>query len=213
MKHDAGVTFITGRRGSGKTTWLTNALKTEGRVIVFSPIERDFRKGFDQVSDLRGLTAVLRRKWGRGFRVKYTPPETDAGMVKALHELTLLVRALQEPYAQDRDRRQITIAVDEANQAFPHHRPPGMDGFRWALLQGRNWGINIYAATQRPTLVHPDLRDNAERLIVFALMGDNALQAVTAAVGREHTDAIRKLENHQYIAFENGRATRGTNKL
>lgn len=211
--HDASITFIVGRRGSGKSTWLQAALAADRRLIVFAPILRDFRDGFIQVDSLKGLVSAMRRCWNtkKGFRIAYRPPQDDAGIVQALHDVAMVLRRVQQPYAEDRDSRQITLAVDEANLSFPHSRPKGLDGFKWAILQGRHWGINIFAATQRPTLVHPDLRDNAERWIVFPLSGDAALATVFQAVGRTHESDLRTLENHRYIEFKDGRAVKGQN--
>ena len=213
MAHDASITLLVGRRGGGKSTQLEHRLRGNRRLITFAPILRDFRHGYVQAHGLAEVGRIMRRNWRsrKGFRIAYRPPDDELSTIKALHGLSMLLRQVQAPYMADLDDRQITLAVDEANLSFPHHRPRGLDGFKWAILQGRHAGINIFAATQRPTLVHPDLRDNADRWIVFPVGGDQALSTVLQAVGRHHADAIRALPNHHFIEFADGHARPGKN--
>lgn len=186
---------------------MQQTLKDNRRLIAFAPIMRDFRAGYVQVSSIKALLKALQKRWETGFRIAYRPSEGDE--IAELHRVALLLKGAQAPYAHDRDNRQITLAVDEINLSFPHSRPAGIDGFKWAILQGRHWGINIVAATQRPQLVHPDLRDNADTWIVFALGGDQALSAVLAAHGRAHAEPLRALPNYHFIAFSDGAARPG----
>lgn len=211
MPQDAGITFIVGRRGSGKTTKLELLLKGNRRCIVFAPIRRDFRAGFLQTDSLATVKRIMRRRWNdpRGFRIAYRPP--DGKCMAGLHHLSVMLRGIQKPYELDQDTRQITLAVDEANLGFPHSRPTGMDGFKFAILQGRHSGINIIAATQRPALVSPDLRDNADELYIFALGGDNSIARVVEVTGSQYKEPIRQLANHQYLHYADGVATMGEN--
>jgi len=210
MPRDASITFIVGRRGSGKTTQAEHRLRSCGRLIVFAPIRSDFRRGYTQVKTLRGLLAHLQRNWQRGFRLAYRPPAA-ADLTVPLDRLARLVLQVQQPYADERETRQVTLAVDEANLGFPHHRDPTLKAFAFAVLQGRHYGVNIVGITQRPTQVDPILRDNADRWIVFPLGGDRALDSVLAAVGRRHADAIRRLTNHQFLEFADGEVRAGRN--
>lgn len=211
MPRDASITFIVGRRGSGKTTQAELRLRRERRVVVFAPILGDYQRGFAQLRSLRGVKDHMRRNWQRGFRIAYRPPER-LELVDVLDQLAELLRKVQRPYADGRAAQQLTLAVDEANLAFPPSRP-GQSGqaFKWACLQGRHYGINIVAITQRPTLVDPSLRDNADEWLVFPLGGDNALGVVLQAVGRRHAEAIRALSNHHYLEFADGQVSAGLN--
>lgn len=211
MAHDASIIFLVGRRNSGKSTRLEILLKDNRRCIVFAPIRRDFRKGFLQTDSLASVKRIMRRRWNdpRGFRIAYRPP--DGKCIAGLHHLSVMLRGIQKPYELDEDTRQITLAVDEANLAFPHSRPAGMDGFKFAILQGRHSGINIIAATQRPALVAPDLRDNADEMYIFALGGDSSIARVVEVTGSQYKEAIRCLELHTFLHFNNGVATMGKN--
>ena len=212
--NDVGVTYIVGRRNSGKSTLLETILKRHKRLIVLTAVPRDFQKGFSQAATLVEVVKLARRGWNTraGFRICYRPLETDMSRLPlCLSRLAELLRSMQVDYSLGHDPRKIKIAVDEANLFFPHHRPKGCDGFRWAVLQGRHWGLDIVAATQRPQLVAPDLRDNAEEWIVFPLGGDAALRATLDAVGSHHKPTIQALANHHFVRFRDGQTDPGQN--
>ena len=214
MTKDASVTGVYGRRGSGKTTWLERELKPCRRLIAVTPIVDDFTgRTYQHVATMGELVTVLRHRWnGRaGFRIVYRPEIEDDAMVERLHTLSKIVRKVQQPYAERRDSRQITLAVDELNLAYPHSPPRGLDAFTWSVLQGRHWGVNVYGATQRPTDVNPKFRGNCDRVICFPLADDRSIKAVTDVAGSRHKEALQALENHRYLELVNGAATAGRN--
>lgn len=207
MKHDAKCAFIVGKRGAGKTTLLTALLKTNKRHIVTTTVPRDFKRGYIQCRSLNDIKAALKKNWNKGFKICFRM-EHEAGdfdgPIKDLHDLSLFIQKVQDNYVKDIDSRRITLAVDEVTRQFPHNRPKGMDGFRTLILEGRNWGVNLVAATQRPTLIPPDFRDNVDDLFVLAVGGDNALEKVSEYVGREHKETVRALPKYRYLHFNDG---------
>lgn len=62
------------------------------------------------------------------------------------------------------------IFVDEAHHIFGHTQKENF----WMLTQGRHYGMHFYPITQRPTKVHPDVRNNCARCYMFRLAQDDA---------------------------------------
>ena len=215
---DAECRLIVGHRGSGKSTLLASLLDGERRVIAWTTKREDFAD-MVTVRGLKDLKTALRRRWNtkKGFRIRYLvdhiEPGDEAAMIWELHSLTLFLKAIQEPYASGRDSRPIVFAVDEVQRAFPHSRPQGANAFRWAIEEGRSWGLRLWVATQRPTRIPPDFRDNVDKLYVLRLGGDTALKTVSDFTGKGHIPALRKLQKRQVLVFdEDGRHGPMSNK-
>lgn len=206
--HDAKCRFLVGQRGSGKSTLMAQLMKGEKRLIVTTTVPRDFRRGFIQCTTVTQVRDALRANWQKGFkiclRMDHHDIEDQVGPVRDLHNLSILLRQVQDNYVRDIDTRRIHLYVDEITRQFPHTRPRGMDGFKWAILEGRNWGIDITVATQRPTLLPPDYRDNVDDLFVLSVGGDSALDSVVQYVGRGYRDRVRDLPKYQYLHFVGG---------
>ena len=211
MLRDAECQLVVGSRGAGKTTLLERKLAGNRRCVVWTTKREDFRAGYDQASNRRQLLSILRRNWNskKGVRVCYRPrevkPGDDAPLIWELHHLVLMLKAAQDPYADGRDTRKLTLVVDEIQRCFPHHRPKGANAFRWAILEGRSWGLELIAATQRPTLIPPDFRDNVDEFYVMKVGGNTALDNVVSFVGRDHAERIRRLEKRQVLIIRDGR--------
>lgn len=207
MMHDAACRFLVGKRGAGKSTLLMAMLKSQKRLIVTTTVPRDFKRGFIQCETLTQVRDALKKNWAKGFRICFRmlhPLDDAIGPARDLHNLSILVKQVQENYALDRDSRRIHVAVDEITRQFPHQRPQGMDGFKWMILEGRNWGIDLTVATQRPTLLPPDFRDNIDDFFVLSVGGDTALQKVCEIVGAEHKEQVRSLQKYRYLHFHDG---------
>ena len=212
MIRDATVTAVYGRRGGGKTTWLERELRPCRRLIAMTPVLDDFTgRGYQQAGSLKQVLQLLARRWSTGFRIVFRPPVENDAPIERLHGLASLVRQVQRPYAEGRDRRQITLAADELNLAYPHSRPRGLDAFTWAVLQGRHWGVNVVGAAQRPTDVDPKFRGNCDRTICFPLADDRSVKAVTDVYGTRHREALQALTNHHFLELRDGLATPGKN--
>ncbi len=208
MKHDAICRFAVGRRGAGKSTLFAELIKRESRVIVTTTVPRDFKRGFIQCRTIKEVRDALKKNWQKGFKICFRmlhDIEDMVGPVRDLHNLSILLKKVQDNYVEDIDHRRIHLFVDEVTRPFPHSRPKGMDGFKWAILEGRNWGIDITVATQRPTLLPPDFRDNLDDLFVLAVGGANALESVCDYVGRTYREQVRDLQKYRYLHFSGGR--------
>tara|TARA_R110002073_G_scaffold29354_1_gene92606 strand:- start:6642 stop:7223 length:582 start_codon:yes stop_codon:yes gene_type:complete len=189
---------------------MLSLLKQHKRKVVFAGSPRDFtvKDGYYQAHTIAGLLKYIKKKWHGNFSVVFRPPET--GIPEALHNIALALLKLQLGYYNGEHTGKIMLAVDELNISFGHKRPRQFDGFERAILQGAHYGLELMGATQRPTLVHPDFRDNATVVYFFPVMGDVG-DVVRACLGSEHAKELKGLKNHSFIVTDNGDISRGKN--
>lgn len=205
---DAEHTLVVGATGGGKST-LTMAMlaKATSTIAMTTKLhDYDAKDGWIQVKSVNGLMACLAAKFKakEHFKVCYRVPVGPDEMelpIKALDAVSRRLYTFMTPYAAKRHRRQIGLVVDEAHRFFPHNRPKGLNGFVWAISEGRAWGINILFATQRPTNIPPDFRDNVTNYYVLMLGGDRAKEVVRAFVGSE----LVLPEKYQYCLYRSGK--------
>ncbi|MCG8696312.1 MAG: hypothetical protein MI806_34265 [Minwuiales bacterium] len=202
--------MITGRRGSGKTTQVQQRLRGRRRIVVFDPVDeygRDHR--FGRADTLRGVLKRLKAGWSRGFKIAYVP---RGDPVKALHGLSMVIWQAQQPYADGRDRRKITLVAEELNLGFPATQlPKDLGGFRLLTLQGRHRGVEIVGVTQRPAEISATFRGQVSDTWVFPLGEEIDIQRVLKQIGRKHETVLRHLRDHHFIKYSGGQVTFGKN--
>jgi hypothetical protein len=141
-------------------------------------------------------------------------PGKDEALIWALHHLVIFLKRVQGPYRDGADQRQLLLVIDEVQAFFPHQRPKGANAFRWAIEEGRSWGLRLWTATQRPTRIPPDFRDNLEYLYVLALGMGGGIEAIREFVGREEIKRLKGLKKHEVICYRKDDQTvlEGTSK-
>lgn len=189
---------------------MLSLLKRHNRKIVFAASPRDFtvKDGYYQARTIEGALKYIAKKWNGNFSVVFRPPET--GWPEELSKLSFALLKIQRGYYEGDHGGKIMLAVDELNKSFGHRRPRDHDGFEQAILQGAHYGLELMGATQRPTLVHPDFRDNATIVYFFPVMGDVG-EVVRASIGSEYAKELKHLKNHHYIMTDNGDVSFGNN--
>lgn len=203
---DARCIFVTGRRGSGKTTRVQELIEGCRRLVAFDPLGqygREFR--WPMAADIRELHGFLVQHWRGDFRIAYTP---RSDFRRALHQLSAYLLRAMEPYERGRDRRKVTLIVEEMNLSVPvTPLPADMAGFLPLVLQGRHYGIEIIGVSQRPALVSADFRSACAETYVLPLGVEDH-----GAWGARFRGEIAGLQPHQFIRFADGLAARGENR-
>lgn len=212
MDKNAGVTFICGRRGSGKTTLAKAEIGPACRVVVFDPIGEYQHEGFTVAQSLGDVLAAIKRGRAAGFRVAYQPGVKES-LVAELHGLAMLLWEVQKPYFEGRDTRELTLLVDEMNLSYPNAIPNKLSGFTRLVLQGRHAGINLIGISQRPALVNTNFRDNATKTYVLPLGDHNSISTILSIIGRRNETRILELTPHHWLLWQDGRLSNGENKL
>ncbi|MGF1609731.1 MAG: helicase HerA domain-containing protein [Kiloniellales bacterium] len=210
---NAGRIGVWGRSGSGKSTYVKALIAARRRVVVFDPLSEYGRlRGFVTVRTVDAVRRELAKRWAGGFKIAYVPPSMSEAA--ALDRLALLVLAAQAPYRDGRDRRQLTLVVEEMNLSFPvGGLPAELRGFGEICSRGRHYGIEVIGVSQRIAEVATRFRGNCTATVVFAQQGPRDLRAAADALGFADPTEIRALGDHAYLRAEAGQLSRGKNRL
>ncbi len=203
---DADCIFVTGRRGSGKTTYVQRAVGAP-RVIVFDPLGQYAREfGWPLADNLKSLHRVVAERWRSP--APWRLALTVAGDLELeLHSLSVYLWHAMAPYERGRDRKKILLIVEEMNLSVPAHAlRKDRRGFMRLVLQGRHRGIAIIGVSQRPALVSADFRSSAAATVIFPLGVEDQ-----GYMGARFRGELAGLTPHHFVRFADGAATRGEN--
>ncbi|MDF1846192.1 MAG: zonular occludens toxin domain-containing protein [Parvibaculaceae bacterium] len=210
MSKDASIDCIFGMRGSGKSTKAIELFRKSNMPGIIIDPTRSWGKDLDvEVSgSLQAVVSKMRNNWRKKFRIVYKPPAGHEAA--ALHHISGLLFRAQSGYFSEKHSRQVMLVAEEANLSYPSRPLPGnMQGFTDAILQGRHYGINIIGISQRPALVHPNLRGNASDTYVFRLADDRSRSAVMEICGTRHRPTLQSLKKYHFMKISDGEVTLG----
>ena len=196
------VTTIIGCTGSGKTTLIKELLKGVAFHIVMTTKPSGFKRGWKQVSSWQELLKVLLKNYHQP-RLKIclrlvVGPQENALPVATLNGVANVLFKVQKMALKKGILRQIGLTVDEA-QVFCAHGA-NLEGTKWIVGQGREWGICPTFSTQRPTNIPPVIRDNAINLYVLMLGGETAVNSIKKLLG----PTLRKTKQYRYDLYREG---------
>ena len=204
MSHDASITVIVGMRGSGKSTLAASKVKKLNHPVIVIDPTGNWAKDLDvdETQSLRAVAGKIDQYWKHNFRIVFVP-HPELSPTETLHHLSKLIMEAQAGYKAGTHTRQIEIVVEEANIFYPSHRLTQQEqGFTSAILQGRHWGINITAITQRPQLISTNLRGNASVTYCLALSDDRAISSVMEQCGAKNKVKLQELPLFKYLKIE-----------
>lgn len=150
---------ICGASGSGKTAllreWMLSEDARNRRLMIYDP--------FGNLPGLRvdGARAALRSAARPHSATSLTDPDEYARLLPAVCALGAC-----------------TLIVDEAQDVFPAQGCP-LDRLR-AIRQGRNRGVGLLWATQRPTTCKTDLAGNSQGMIIGTLLAPADMSIASA---------------------------------
>lgn len=195
---DCGL--VLGRRGAGKsgcrTLFLEHELDRGRRCCLIDPKGDSWgirlnpdgsRSRFQEVAIFGGLHP--------DYELTEEMGET-LGQLVATHNLSCIIdmsalsiagmRRFARDFAEalfDHNTQPLTLFVDEADQLAPQPLPKDMTMLLHRMdrliRQGRHRGIFLWMFTQRPQVLHPNLRSQAESLITMRLTTPLDIKAAT----------------------------------
>lgn len=208
MSSDGKRQLIIGMTGSGKTKYTQRLIAKIPRLIIFDP-KRSYRKvassmGLVTFGDIEALHAYLVTHKNGRFRVLYEPePEHE---VRELHNVSVIVEALQEDFANELDNKKTMLVVEEAHTAAPN--PPTketkkLNGFARLNYMGREWGVDILTVLQMPQDVAMYVRNSVNRVACFMVANEDAIRASAKSIPRRGVEAaIEGLEKYHHVYFD-----------
>lgn len=174
------VVFVSGARGSGKSSWLKQYARGFGRVLVWDPMH-EYAEAFG-IAPVGSLSALVEDKGAP--LVVFAPDDPALVSAKAFDFFCLVAWT----------RGAGLVLVDEL--ATVTHAGKALGWWGRLIREGRHRQIEIAGAAQRPAEIDKTIIGNATRLVVFRLgrMRDRALMAEELDIDRAQIDALQPLE-------------------
>ena len=172
--------FVSGARGSGKSSWLKQYARGFGRVLVWDPMH-EYAEAFG-VSPVGSLSALVEAK---GAPICVFAPDDPALVSAKAFDFFCLVAWT---------RGAGLVLVDEL--ATVTHAGKALGWWGRLIREGRHRQIEIAGAAQRPAEIDKTIIGNATRLVVFRLgrRADRVLMAEELDIERAQIDALKPLE-------------------
>ncbi|MBI3868816.1 MAG: hypothetical protein HY299_09820 [Verrucomicrobia bacterium] len=190
--HRSSKILITGRSGTGKTTYFLRYLvgADHGKKFVFDGEgELGHKLGLAAARSTDQLGAQL---WRRSPYVIFDPSAMFAGE----HRKAFNFFCEWSFTASKSIRGKKLLAVDELQKISDSH---SID-WEWSLVleTGRRWGLDMVAISQAPNLIHNRVRNQLTEAVTFAHNDPNALSFLEG-VGFDPL-RIQSLPNGAFIA-------------
>lgn len=213
MKKDAQIVGVWGGRGSGKSTCVKELVRDRDRLIVFDPIgDWERERGYKGVKDFSALLLALKKNWSQGFRFVMTSPRGQDPRA-LLERLSMILFRVQEPYFHGKDRRKITLVVEEMALSYPERTLGAKErSFMELCNLGRHYGVEIIGISQRVAEVKKNFVGNCAEHYFFRMGAAIDAQTATQFIGSRHKEALTGLRDHEYLRFSRGNVERGRNR-
>jgi len=180
------VVLITGKTGSGKSVLMKEMILQQPRVIVFDSVleypAADPPFPAIYIYGYHDLVSFLVKNQRKPFRIVFVPIEDPQSKIilKTGEELTVFELVSKIIYET---LHQVTFAVEEiANYMNKNSLPLYFDKI---IRLGRHSSISIYATTQRPADMHPNLKAQCTKFISFKQHLPNDIDWIKQVIGDE----------------------------
>lgn len=199
---------VWGRSGSGKSSYVKQALKGRRRLVVFDPMDEYSGEGCKSVHTVAAVRAEMRRNWA-GFRIAYVPQAGDEPDL--LSELSRLLMWAQTPYKKSGGKvgSLLTLTVEEMNTCFPvAGGAANSKDFANICSRGRHYGIEVFGLSQRIAEVSTRFRGNCTETVALKQKGPRDIKAAADELGIGPAQ-IAALQPLQYLHEKDGVITPG----
>jgi hypothetical protein len=182
------IVGIVGRKGTGKSTYLHELLRSCPRFVVFDVMAEHVSQGHNRLESRAQLTHFL--KWSRNqltFASAYVP---GGDLGEEIEEVSRLVYA----------RGQLCFACEEVPlYTYPGYMPPLLGKL---VRTGRHRQIDIVWTAQRAAEVPKTLTALTDIWILFSQVEPRDLGALVDRCGREVADRVAALGLHDFFVFD-----------
>lgn len=211
---NAKITGLWGGRGSGKSTRAKELIADINRLIVIDPIgDWGKERGFMSFTNLNSLYRAIKRDWNRGFKFVLITPR-GSNPESTLNSLSDGIFLMQEPYKMGRDKRELTLVVEEMALTYPEKTlSKDNRNFLELVNLGRHSGVNIIGISQRMAEVKKGFISNCAEHYFFRMGSHVDYAAVGQIIGRQEVDKLKKLDDHHSLHFSRGVITPKINKF
>jgi len=175
--------LFAGQTGSGKTTLARELLSHREYVVVLDGKGTIDWPGYERATTLQHLYDSHPEKQPRLiFRPDYATLANE--------------RAMDDFFRWVYDRRRTTLYVDETasvtrGDIFPFH-------YGACLMRGRERGVEVWSATQRPMRIPIIAQSEAEHAYIFRLRMPQDRQRIEQTTGID-ADDIARLDKHFFL--------------
>jgi hypothetical protein len=187
------IVAVIGRKGSGKSTMLSERLRMADRLVVFDPLgEHCGKKGWlpNEISSLPELETFFR--WNRKrsqFATGYVPSEDleeeVEGVAGVLYQRGNLVFGIEE----------VPLICS------PSYLPRVLGKL---IRTGRHRQIDITWTAQRASECARTLTSLTDEFVLFSQTEPRDLDAIAARCGEDVADKVAELGRHDYITWDVG---------
>lgn len=178
IRLDSRFAFV-GKTGSGKTTLAGYLLQPAKRLVVFDPKGTLYGRWRLVDADARKLR-LLRR--GDDVRLRIGPESEYSDALELVLEAGM--------------RKPLTVYVDETYGLLRNGRAP--DGLIALATRGREHGIGLWIATQRPSWIPLHLLSEAEWFAQFRLQLTEDRKRMASLIGSE---ALQPIQGHDFLLY------------
>lgn len=177
-----------GQTGTGKSTLAPMLFPPNGHILVIDP--KGMFGGPGGLDDFQMVRNLHSLRWSRKSRIQLRlHPRLDDG------------ETWDRVFWWIWERKNTFVYIDEINLVSPGAFPIG--GLRACITTGRERGVGILSATQRPAGIPRILRTESEWTYAFHLSTDDDLEAVAESM---ENDVVihRRAQGHQFWVHRQG---------
>lgn len=192
MERENKITFIVGRKGSGKSCLAASLVSEADKRIILDPMFE--HKGGILVTDFDSLVEYTDRLRLHRYAVVFRsmePIETD-----------LLVALLTEGDPNMPPLPGVTIFIDEIDKLCDARVIS--EGLKRLVNYGRHYRVSLIAASRRPRQVHRDITANADRILIGQSQEPRDLEYLAEFVGETAAEEARTFSDFEFLDWPSG---------